>query len=808
MQVSKLESIVIGIHIIIVLFFIIAVFPVVAEDASEDEDKSKKIGKITYEELTILGTRSKPRSILDSLVPIDILNARDFSAIGGTADITDNLNTLLPSYLATPATGDGSAFVRPTTLRGMASDQILILLNGKRRHRSALIQLFAPAANNGSHGVDIAMIPSIALKNVEILRDGASAQYGSDAIAGVINLELKDASKGGLIETSYGRHYEGEASWRVAANTGLSLGADRGFINLSIDSNDAEALSRGRQRPDAQALIDQGIQGVGIDAVFDDAPLVQTWGRPETSGTRFLINSGFDLSDDVELYFFGNYAQTKGRFRFFYRPPDHSFLSGTLAKDPSNLEREKETGFTPYLDGEQDDMSTIFGLRGRFLNSGTNYDFSVATGSNKLDYTLYNSLNPNAPLIDGRAQRNFDTGDYTQQEFNVNMDFSTELSNEFNLGYGLEYRREAFTQYVGEFAAYTGVGVSGLAGTRPSDAGKHRRRNYAVYADLEHEVSDDLLLQYASRYENFSDFGGTINGKLAFRYSFIPSFALRGSISTGFHAPTPGQANLRTTTTTFSATRQINIKHVPADSPEAAALGGTQLEEEKSVNMSVGFVSEISKNTTLTLDLYHITVDGRIYRTSINEEISFYTNALDTKHRGLDLVWTSNLIDLIKIDTSVSLAYNYNSVDIFGNRRINSNKVVSDDLVEDIENNYPKHKFILTGNTRFMNKWNLMTRARYIGSHYDERGNISGTSAHGQSQKVDPVVYIDIELGYQLMKGLNLFLGGANIFDKYPDVIEDAPGVANGIYAGLPYARRTAANYEGGLWYFKLAYTF
>ncbi len=773
---------------------------------------NQKKEKVTYEEIIVLGTRSsKSRSVVDSPVPIDIINNQDLSAVGGSADITDNLNTLVPSYLAAPATGDGSAFVRPTTLRGMAGDQTLVLLNGKRRHRSALVQLFAPAANNGSHGVDIAMIPTIALKNIEILRDGASAQYGSDAIAGVINFALKDSTQGGSVETTFGKHYEGENSWRVGANAGFPL-SDRGFINLSVDSNDTKALSRGRQRPDAQTLIDSGVQGVGADAVFDDGPLVQTWGRPETSGTRFLLNSGFKLPNNKKLYLFGNYARTKGRFRFFYRSPSHGSLNTTNHPNiaaANNLSRERAAGFTPYLDGEQDDMSVVLGLKGRLAQLSTSYDFSVGTGFNKLDYTLYNTVNGDAPLINGAAQKDFDTGDYKQQEHNLNIDFSTELSSQWNLSYGLEYRQENFTQYEGELASYIGIGASGMEGTSSSDAGKHKRNNYALYADLEQDVNEDLLLQYALRFENFSDFGSTINGKLAGRYSVLPNFALRGAVSTGFHAPTPGQANLRTTTTTFSGGAQVDTRHIPADSAEARALGGTALKEEKSTNISAGFISEMGRGMTLTLDAYRIAVDDRIYRTQTSSNISFYTNALDIRHQGLDLVWTSNLRNWIKtIDTSLSFAYNYNTVDVVNNKRINGTQVVSDDLVEDIENNYSKHNFTLTTNTHFTDRWSLMARARYIGSHYDERGNISGTSSDGRSQEIDPVVYIDAELGYRPIKNLNLIAGGANILDKYPKTIEDTPGVANRISVGLPYPRRSISNYEGGSWYLKAVYNF
>ena len=256
------------------------------------------------EEIVTIGSRSsKARSAADSPVPVDVISGDDFSALGNGADITDNLKTLIPSFTATPATGDGSAFVRPTSLRGMSPDQTLVMVNGKRRHRSALVQFFAPAAGNGSHGVDVAMVPGIALKNVQVLRDGAAAQYGSDAISGVINFELKDANEGGEVQVQYGEFYEGEATTKVAANLGFSAG-ENGFVNVSLEHVDNDALSRGVIRPDAQALLDAGLAGVGADSPFGDAPFTQTWGRPETSGTRLFVNAGWELANGSEAYLF------------------------------------------------------------------------------------------------------------------------------------------------------------------------------------------------------------------------------------------------------------------------------------------------------------------------------------------------------------------------------------------------------------------------------------------------------------------------------------------------------------------------
>lgn len=511
------------------------------------------------EEIVTVGTRSsKPRSADDSTAPVDVINAEDFEAMGNTADMTDNLKALVPSYNAAPATGDGSAFVRPTSLRGTAPDQTLVLVNGKRRHRSALVQFFAPAAGNGAHGVDVGMIPSLAVKRIEVLRDGAASQYGSDAIAGVINFELKDADEGGQVMVQFGEFFDGEQSVRVAANGGFALG-DSGFVNMTIDAVDNDALSRGVQRPDAQALIDGGVPGVGADAPFGDAPLVQTWGRPETSGVRFFLNSGFQVNDSVELYARFSLAETEGRYRFFYRNPNHSSLTNHRAEGYTGL----PAGFTPYLDGDQDDASFVIGLEGEF-ESGLMYDISYSYGKNELDYFLNNTVNGDLPLVGTCpaceiSQRDFDVGAYAQEETNFNADFSYLLSDTVNLAFGFEAREETFSAFAGEPASFFGGGSSGFRGIEPVNAGDFKRDNVAIYADVEHDVSDALLVQYAARYENFSDFGGTLNGKLAARYRVSDDFAVRGAVSTGFHAPTPGQSNVSTIITTFDGATGLQV---------------------------------------------------------------------------------------------------------------------------------------------------------------------------------------------------------------------------------------------------------
>ncbi|VAV99009.1 TonB-dependent receptor [hydrothermal vent metagenome] len=783
----------------------------------EEDDSSEETA--VFEEIVTIGSRSnKARTISDSPVPIDVISAGDLDAMGGTVDLTDNLKNLIPSYTATPATGDASAFVRPTSLRGTAPDQTLVLVDGKRRHRSAVVQFFAPAAGNGAQGVDIGMIPSIALKRVEVLRDGAAAQYGSDAIAGVMNFVTKDSSEGGTYTMQYGQHYQGEANYKIGLNQGFALG-DKGFLNVSMEYSDNAALSRGLQRPDAQALIDSGVQGVGADAPFGDAPLVQTWGRPKTNALRFFVNSGIEISDNATLYARMGYADTFGRYRFFYRRPgdeDAAALQSVI--DQGYTGSLAQTGYTPFLDGNQKDYSLVTGLKGE-LSGGTYYDFSFGYGKNKLSLFLNNEINPGLGLTaDFKIpQMNFVMGGYEQEELSLNADFSTPISDSINLAYGAEWRRETFTANAGEKNSY--IDANGLEGggvdgrISPSDAGKFSRNNIAAYIDIEQDVTDKFMLQYAVRYENFSDFGGTINGKVAGRYNISDSVALRGAVSTGFKAPTPGQANIKATISTFDgATGNLILEGlISATDPKAIAAGGKKLTEEKSFNLSFGMSADISDNTTMTVDFYKISVDNRIYRSgditaADGSSISFYTNAMDVNYTGVDLVITSRQEWASNVSTDFSLAYNYNKINVVKQKLVNGIKPVSDATVEDIENNYPNNRFTLTANTLMGDKWNLLLRANYYGKHYDERGRINGVDGKPPTAQIGSVVYLDLEIGYQVTDNFRIKAGGSNILNNFVDRI--GPPNANRLSVGLQYPRRSAANYEGGSWYLGANYSF
>ena len=766
------------------------------------------------EEIVVIGSRKRGRSAAESTAPVDVISGETFALVGNTADITDNLRANVPSYNASVASGDGDTFVRPTSLRGLAPDQTLVMVNGKRRHRAALIAEFVPSAGKGAHGPNIGMLPGIAFKRVEVLRDGASAQYGSDAIAGVINFVTRDASEGGEMRVQYGQFYEGEQSHSIAGNLGLSVG-DRGFLNLSAEYSENDGLSRGIQRANAQALIDAGVQGVGADTPFDDAPFVQTWGRAQGENIRLFFNTGIDVGENATVYGQGNYSDVFGRYRFFYRAPDHITLR-TLRGQFGFTGLPQ--GFTPFFDGDQRDSSLVGGLRGEFAN-GFLYDVSVGVGHNRIDFILNNTINQSLGLgPDGNpAQRDFDVGDLEQEETNFNADFSRQLTDSVHLAFGAEWREETFFVIAGEPSSWFGAGSSGFKGFEPQNAGAFSRDNYAVYAEIEQDVSDALLAQYALRYEDFSDFGGTVNGKVAARYDATDRFALRGAVSTGFHAPTPGQANIQKITTTFDNDLGLQVESgtVPPTHPLALAAGGSPLTEEKSTNLSLGFAANLGDATTLTADFYRIEVEDRIFKTQnlpaidpvtgVGSNVQFFTNALDISVTGVDLVLTTGWDwGAGGVSTALTAAYNHNKVKVDGQKAINGILPVSEANVEDIEESFPQDRLTLTATTSAGGNWDFLARINYYGAHYDERGRIGGVDGGAPTQKVGATVFVDLELSYQLDPCWRLTAGASNAFDEYVD--EVGPPNANRQNVGLLYPRRTAANFEGGSWYLRAVY--
>ena len=777
----------------------------------------------------VTGTRAAARTAMKSPTPIDGFDDLTLRR-QGNGDLTETLKNLVPSFNATPLTGDGAAFVRPTSMRGLPPDNILVMTNSKRRHRSALISHFGAAMNVGAQAVDVGMIPSIAIKKLEVLRDGAAAQYGSDAIAGVMNFMLKDNSSGYQVHVTGGQWMEapngrgGETDVTIAANVGLPL-TDNGFVNLSFEYADRPELSRGNQHASAA----DGYKGWDANDAGQDVDEWQTamnWGRPIGSGFKSVWNAGLKISDNVSAYSFGNYADTFGEYSFFLRAPGKS---GALTAVPLNPADPSEgnfswgdtypLGFTPRLEGHGNDFSSVVGIKGDDL-FGLGYDFSASYGKNRIRYYLKNTLNlswgPYSP-------HNFDIGDLEQAETNLNADFTYAMGDAINLAFGAEWREESYTMFAGQkeswmpgpwanvallndpeipgdSTVYTapGLAANGMPGTSPAAAGVFDRQNTAFYADVEYAMGDALLLQIAVRSEDFSDFGATSNYKFAGRYSLGDLATLRGGISTGFRAPTPGQSNYTGIVTSFDGPTGMQVQEgtVRPTDALAIALGGAPLVPEEATNTSFGFTTSPIDNLSLTFDLYTINIVNKIIKSRSlavenNPEfkkLAFYTNALDTETSGYDLVLTYRMGN-----TNFGLAMNHNETEVVEQRQINGEDPISAGLIDNIENNLPKDRITATVTQDFGDALSLMVRLNNYSETIDERS---------AQDVIDPITFIDVELRYSVSNNLNVVFGANNVTNAYPNEIDTRAS------QGMPYPRRSPLGYHGGMTYLRLMYDF
>ena len=789
---------------------------------------------VAGEGVFVTGTRAAGRTAMKSPTPID---GFDDMALRrqGNGDLTETLKNQVPSFNATPLTGDGSSFVRSTSMRGLPSDNVLVLTNSKRRHRSALIAHFGSAMNVGAQGSDIGMIPSIAIKRLEVLRDGASAQYGSDAIAGVMNMILKDNAEGVEFQVTNGTWMTapngrgGEADITAAANIGMPL-SDNGFLNVSAEYSVRPELSRGTQHLSAA----DGYKGWDASWGHDDKDNVDNWqtamnwGRPENNGFRSAWNAGLQVSDNVEAYSFGNYADTYGEYSFFLRAPGKSGALTPIPLDPTDPSKGDFSwgdtyplGFTPRLEGHGTDFSSVIGVRGENLGGfGVNYDFSTSYGTHYIHYYLRNTLNlswgPNSP-------HNFDIGDLQQEETNWNADFTYPMGD-MNVAFGAEWREEKYTMYEGQKEAwmpgpwamvhtltydssgtavnygYTapGLAANGMPGTSPDAAGVFARQNTAFYADVEYDM-DALLVQAAARFEDFSDFGSTSNFKVAARYSVGDLVTLRGNFSTGFRAPTPGQSNYTGVTTSFDGVTGMQVQEgtlKPTD-PLCVALGGVALVPEDAQNISAGFTTSFIDNLNLSIDYYSVDVTNKIIKSrslpvegsTEFSELAFYTNALDTKTSGLDIVATYRLSG----GTNIACAINTNTTEVVSQNQVNGLNPVSDGTVFNLENNLPQLKMSASVNHSFSDALALMVRMNHYGETIDERGGM---------EKVDPAQLIDVELNYTISENLSVVFGANNALNTYPTEIETRAS------QGMTYPRRTPIGYHGGMMFTRLTYNF
>ena len=820
------------------------------------------------EKIVVVGSRGAPRSVNDSPVPIDLIGSEELSR-GGNTDMLELLKGSVPSFnVHTNPISDAASLVKPANLRGLSSDSTLILVNGKRRHRASVIALLGGGINDGAQGPDISVIPSSALKQVEVLRDGAAAQYGSDAIAGVMNFVLKDDSDGGSLTARYGTHYEGDGdTMEVSGNIGMPLTKD-GFANLSFQYKNSDATSRSVQRPDAAGFIAAGNTAV--------SSLAQIWGSPEVSDDiTVFANLGLDLGNDNEAYLFGNFSERDVRGGFYYRNPHNrggvysgdggdSLLIADIAQ-AGGAERTCEAvpittgnvltqqnyidnvanndncfsfnemipgGFTPNFGGNIVDTSITAGTRGEFDN-GVMYDVSGSVGFNESSYIIYNTLNSS---LGPESPRDFNPGKHTQLEKTFNLDFNKDLDvdmfDSLMVAGGYEWHAESFEVTAGDVASYTagpyvsqgfGIGSNGFPGFKPSSAGVFSRQNYAVYVDVEAQVTSDLLIGTALRYEDYSSFGSDTNYKLTGQYSVTDDFSLRGSISTGFRAPTVGQANYANVQTALSDGKLVDSALLPATNPIAVQLGAQELTPEQSFSHTIGAVWNLG-DLFITLDYYNIVVEDRVSQSEKKtltaadkvalkasgvpnvdalNQISFFTNDFDTTTTGLDLI-ANYSTELFNGDSSFSLAYNYNKTEVDSY----SKAITGDFKVSRLENDLPNNRATFTWSQSW-DKVSMLLRGNYYGEYQGVHVDYDATINTG-----DAALTIDAEVSYFINDAFTVSLGAQNLLDQDATEINFTEagaaacgGCVNNEFGGK-YYETSPFGFNGGFYYVKASYSF
>ncbi len=828
-----------------------------AEAAEQEEaqaaDEGEQEGTFS-EAIVVTGSRAEPRSAIDSIVPIDVISGEDFANQGDT-DLSNLLRTVAPSYnVNAQPISDAATVVRPANLRNLAPDHTLVLINGKRRHRAAVIYWLGNGVADGAQGPDISAIPSIALRQVEVLRDGASAQYGSDAIAGVMNFLLKDNSRGGSVEVRAGGYTAGDGdAVSVATNFGLPLGQN-GFFNFSGEFGQSDPTDRSVQRDDAAALI-----AAGNTAVRDPA---QIWGLPEIEDDlKLFANFGYLTDGGKQFYGHANHVTKTVTGGFFFRNPNtrsavfsadggESLLIGDLldaqdgildgsancptvtitdnVPDPAALAAVLANpncftfqelfpgGFTPNFGGDVEDTAILIGLRGT-TRGGLNWDASVSTGSNEVDYFIFNTVNASL----GRdTPTEFDPGLYSQEELNVNFDLSYAINDRTNIAGGLEWRDEEFEIGIGQLESHQigplaeqgfSAASNGFPGFGPIAAGKWSRSNWALYADLERTAADDRwLVGAAIRFEDFEDFGTTTNGKLAGRYRFNDFFQLRGSVSTGFRAPTPGQSNAFNVSTEFDLAQMelVNNGTIPSTSRVAELRGGEPLTPEESTNIAFGGVFQ-NGPFTLTVDLFQIDLEDRLAVTQnfslTQEEVDaliaegitsagnlqnfrFFTNDFDTETQGVDLVATY-VPQSLGGKTNFSLLFNHTETDV---TKFNPD-TLDGTRIRELQEALPENRWTLSANHAMENGFRVLGRASFYDGWFDSE---DAASYGGE--------YIfDLEGAYSFDSGVTLSLGGQNILDTFPD---ENTGARSGV--GNRYSQYTPFGFNGAFWYARLSFKF
>jgi iron complex outermembrane receptor protein len=827
--------------------------------------------------IVVTGSRSTGRTVANSPVPIDVIGADSLSQSGYT-ETNKVLNQLVPSFnFPQPSLTDGTDSLRPATLRGLAPDQVLVLVNGKRRHSSSLINLNG-SVGRGAVSVDLNTIPPLAIDRIEVLRDGASSLYGSDAIAGVINIQLRK-SVGVRGQVTYGkyitdmagekdvlgvvtganglpvvavaggttndilqlnrsakdRHVEDGATATFATNVGLPVG-ERGYLNFTIEYKDRNPTNRSGADPRRQYVTVGDPRELTIDRY------THRYGDGESNDMNAFFNAGYEFGSGLELYSFGSYGIRDGNGAGFYRRANDA-RNRDFAASTTTFVPIYPNGFLPLIASEIEDISGALGLRGDL--GAWHADLSVVYGSNRLNYSVENSVNTSlGGLV---SNRKFDAGGLRFGQTVANLDVSREIETGFlsklSLALGAEYRNENFKIVPGEVQSYVNGPFSAapfnaaggsqvFPGFRPNNATDQSRNSIAGYVELDADVSDRFTLQAAGRFEHYSDFGNTVNGKLAGRFEPVDGVALRGSISTGFRAPSLHQQFFTATSTNNIGGVLIEVGTFPVSDPVSIALGAQPLDPEKSVNLGVGVTLNPVRGFNLTVDYYNISIKDRIVLSEnlqgaavvallqaagINNITSarFFVNGIDTRTQGIDVVGTYRVPDLGFGRLLLTAGFNYNKTKITDRKSLPS-------LPGLVLFARPESLRLTLGQPRdklnFSADWDsgifgATARTNRYGKVFIPSGDASLAIAPGDAPAditLSPRWITDLELRVKPFgseRGIELAVGANNVFDVYPDRLP-AGGVFGNNNFFLPYSSFSPFGFNGRFLYGRVSVNF
>ena len=615
-------------------------------------------------EIIITGSRTAPRSNADSPLPIDVVGIKELLSTGQNT-FDKALQFKIPSFntVQTPV-NDATSLLDPYEIRNMGPSRTLVLINGKRKNVSALLYT-QDSPGRGETGTDISAIPVDAIKSIEVLRDGASAQYGSDAIAGVINIILKDDVSRGSATLRSGITSAGDGEmFGISINNGSSIGDDKGFVNYTVDFSKVGLANR----PGTVSAKGEAFGGTGFGADLAD---VQEFlsrkpdagninGSPETVATKFLINGAYDLSEESTLYFNAAYVFKKVNSYANYRTPYWKVATGDLAylQDlfPSN-EAGGFDGYVPTFEGVLNDFNATLGIK-RKVNDW-NVDSSITFGGNEQTYKVNNSHNA-SDGYQALSPTSFDPGGTSFNHIVGNLDVSRLLSDKVSIGMGAEFRNENFEVIAGKVSSYEGGGSDSFSGNDIKNSGIFNRYNLGGYFSLDYDVSDAFLLSGTVRGENYSDFGNTFVYKFSTRYKLSDNYTMRGSVSSGFRAPSLHQIYTEKSQYSFADGGGIDVVGLVNNvSPKARELGIPKLTPEKSTNITVGFGGKISKNINFTVDYYKIDVEDRVIYTNQIGKNQFFINGFDTTTSGIDFVSSYSNIEIGAGTLDLNLSGNY-----------------------------------------------------------------------------------------------------------------------------------------------------